>query len=110
MKPRRRVGGVGADQKLSHFEWWLEWTPEPGQARRLVLRVTVRATSTKDLASVGNARSAIKFGLGLGEDATPLADGDGLVRVWPDRTCVDPFDIWLVTPGPPPYRADSGRY
>lgn len=42
-------------------------------------------------------RSAIKFGLGLGKDATPLAEGDGLVRVWPDRTSVNPFDIWLVT-------------
>ena len=70
------------------------------QSRRKVTLVGEPITGGRVVAWMNSSlmvRSAIKFGLGLGEDATPLAEGDGLVRVWPDRTSANPFDIWLVT-------------
>ena len=42
-------------------------------------------------------REAVKAGLGLGEIAVPLAERDGLVRVWPDRASAQPYEVWMVT-------------
>ncbi len=42
-------------------------------------------------------RTAIKAGLGLGEIAVPLAERDGLVRVWPDRANAKLYEVWMVT-------------
>ena len=42
-------------------------------------------------------RAAIKAGLGLGEIAVPLAERDGLVRVWPDRANARLYEVWMVT-------------
>lgn len=42
-------------------------------------------------------RAAVKAGLGLGEVAVPLAERDGLVRVWPDRASAQVYEIWMVT-------------
>ncbi len=43
------------------------------------------------------ARSMIKAGVGIGEVAVPLAQRDGLIRIWPDRERTPSYDVWLVT-------------
>ncbi len=42
-------------------------------------------------------RAQIRAGLGLGEIPVSLAERDGLVRIWPDRTRATPYEVWLVT-------------
>ncbi|RKP48487.1 LysR family transcriptional regulator [Trinickia fusca] len=42
-------------------------------------------------------RSQIKAGLGLGEIPVLLGERDGLVRVWPERTRAELYEVWLVT-------------
>lgn len=42
-------------------------------------------------------RAAIKAGIGLGEIPVTMAQTDGLIRVWPERTRKAPYDVWLVT-------------
>ncbi|WP_175995478.1 LysR family transcriptional regulator [Burkholderia stabilis] len=42
-------------------------------------------------------RAAVRAGLGLSELAVPIAERDGLVRVWPARTGARPYEVWMVT-------------
>ncbi|WP_266183264.1 LysR family transcriptional regulator [Dyella humicola] len=42
-------------------------------------------------------RAAVRGGLGLGELAVPIAERDGLVRIWPDRSSVLAYEVWMVT-------------
>ena len=42
-------------------------------------------------------RSTIKGGFAIGEAPVPLAERDGLVRIWPERARAQPYDVWLVT-------------
>ncbi|GAB7545334.1 LysR family transcriptional regulator [Cupriavidus sp. 8B] len=42
-------------------------------------------------------RNAIKAGLGVGEIPTYMGEADGMVRLWPERTRVAPYEVWLVT-------------
>ncbi|MDR2331973.1 MAG: LysR family transcriptional regulator [Burkholderiaceae bacterium] len=41
-------------------------------------------------------RAAIRSGLGIGEMAVPIAEREGLVRIWPERTAAKPYEIWMV--------------
>ncbi len=42
-------------------------------------------------------RAAVGEGLGLGELPVPIAERDGLVRIWPDRTSALAYEVWMVT-------------
>jgi DNA-binding transcriptional LysR family regulator len=42
-------------------------------------------------------RSMIKAGIGIGEVPVFLGEREGLVRVWPDRTRAEHYEVWLVT-------------
>ena len=42
-------------------------------------------------------RAAVREGLGLGELPVPIAERDGLVRIWPDRTGAAAYEVWMVT-------------
>ncbi|AXF24631.1 LysR family transcriptional regulator [Burkholderia pyrrocinia] len=42
-------------------------------------------------------RAAVRAGLGLGELPVPIAERDGLVRVWPACTGARPYEVWMVT-------------
>ncbi len=39
----------------------------------------------------------VKQGLGIGELPTPLAQRDGLVRLWPQRARAENYEVWLVS-------------
>ncbi len=42
-------------------------------------------------------RAAVRAGLGIGEVPLPIAERDGLVRIWPTRTSATAYEVWLVT-------------
>jgi DNA-binding transcriptional LysR family regulator len=42
-------------------------------------------------------RAAVRAGIGIGEVAVPIAERDGLVRIWPTRASAASYDVWLVT-------------
>ncbi len=42
-------------------------------------------------------RAAVRGGLGLGELPVSIAERDGLIRIWPDRTGVVAYEVWMVT-------------
>lgn len=42
-------------------------------------------------------RAAVRSGLGIGEIAVPIAERDGLVRIWPGRSNPKPYEVWMVT-------------
>ncbi len=42
-------------------------------------------------------RVAVRSGLGLGELPVLIAERDGLVRIWPERTSAKPYEVWMVT-------------
>ncbi len=42
-------------------------------------------------------RAAVRSGLGIGEIAVPIAERDGLVRIWPERSNPKPYEVWMVT-------------
>ncbi|WP_426152391.1 LysR family transcriptional regulator [Pseudomonas sp. DC3000-4b1] len=42
-------------------------------------------------------RRCVELGMGLGELPVVLAERAGLVRLWPDRTASQGYDLWLVT-------------
>ncbi|MFJ4293465.1 LysR family transcriptional regulator [Cupriavidus sp. NPDC089707] len=42
-------------------------------------------------------RTAIRAGLGLGEIPVYMGEGDGLIRLWPERSRDAPYEVWLVT-------------
>lgn len=42
-------------------------------------------------------RATIRMGTAIGEVPVPLAERDGLVRVWPDRERARRYEVWLVT-------------
>ncbi|MCF5703791.1 LysR family transcriptional regulator [Pseudomonas syringae] len=42
-------------------------------------------------------RRSIAAGLGAGEIPVYMGERDGLVRVWPERTRPEPYEVWLVT-------------
>lgn len=54
-----------------------------------------RIVSTLDSSLL--VRRAIAAGIGIGEIPLHMAEQDGLVRLWPERTRRLPYDVWLVT-------------
>ncbi|MGU7771848.1 LysR family transcriptional regulator [Burkholderia sp. MR1-5-21] len=60
---------------------------EPLTHGRIVARLNANLT----------LRAALKAGLGIGQLPVPMAERDGLVRIWPDRSGDVSYDIWLVT-------------
>lgn len=42
-------------------------------------------------------RAAVRGGLGLGELPVPIAERDGLVRIWPERISASAYEVWMVT-------------
>lgn len=42
-------------------------------------------------------RAMIRMGRAIGEVPVPLAERDGLVRIWPDRERARHYEVWLVT-------------
>ena len=70
------------------------------QARRqltLVGEPILGGRIVSGLSSSLTLRAAVRDGLGLGELPVPIAERDGLVRIWPDRVSTLAYDIWMVT-------------
>jgi len=42
-------------------------------------------------------RATIQAGIAIGEVPVPLAERDGLIRIWPKRERAQPYEVWLVT-------------
>lgn len=42
-------------------------------------------------------RTMIKAGMAIGEVPVPLAERDGLQRIWPERARAGHYEVWLVT-------------
>ncbi|AIO74058.1 LysR family transcriptional regulator [Burkholderia multivorans] len=42
-------------------------------------------------------RAAVRAGLGISELPVPMAERDGLVRIWPDRVSAALYEVWMVT-------------
>jgi DNA-binding transcriptional LysR family regulator len=52
------------------------------------------------VASLGSSlllRRSITAGLGVGEMTVPMGERDGLVRLWPERSRPQTYEVWLVT-------------
>ncbi|PTT27134.1 LysR family transcriptional regulator [Pseudomonas sp. HMWF021] len=52
------------------------------------------------VASLGSSlllRRSIAAGLGVGEMTVPMGERDGLVRLWPERSRPQTYEVWLVT-------------
>jgi len=52
------------------------------------------------VASLGSSlllRRSITAGLGVGEITVPMGERDGLVRLWPERSRPQTYEVWLVT-------------
>lgn len=52
------------------------------------------------VASLGSSlllRRSIAAGIGVGEMTVYMGERDGLVRLWPERTRPQPYEVWLVT-------------
>ncbi|BCZ82391.1 transcriptional regulator [Paraburkholderia terrae] len=64
-----------------------EFLGEPLTDGRIVARLNTNLT----------LRSALRAGLGISPLPVPMAERDGLVRIWPDRSNDAPYEIWLVT-------------
>ncbi|MWL91281.1 LysR family transcriptional regulator [Cupriavidus sp. SW-Y-13] len=41
-------------------------------------------------------RAMVRMGGAIGEVPVPMAERDGLVRIWPDRERSRPYEVWLV--------------
>ncbi|MFP3550273.1 LysR family transcriptional regulator [Paraburkholderia sp. SIMBA_049] len=64
-----------------------EFLGEPLTDGRIVARLNTNLT----------LRAALRAGLGISPLPVPMAERDGLVRIWPDRSNDAPYEIWLVT-------------
>jgi DNA-binding transcriptional LysR family regulator len=60
---------------------------EPLTDGRIVARLNTNLT----------LRAALRGGLGISVIPVPMAERDGLVRIWPDRSNDAPYEVWLVT-------------
>jgi DNA-binding transcriptional LysR family regulator len=64
-----------------------EFLGEPLTDGRIVARLNTNLT----------LRAALRAGLGISPLPMPMAERDGLVRIWPNRSNDAPYEIWLVT-------------
>ena len=64
-----------------------EFLGEPLTDGRIVARLNTNLT----------LRAALRAGLGISLLPVPMAERDGLVRIWPDHSNEAPYEIWLVT-------------
>ena len=64
-----------------------EFLGEPLTDGRIVARLNTNLT----------LRAALRAGLGISPLPVPMAERDGLVRIWPDHSNDAPYEIWLVT-------------
>ncbi|WP_109477154.1 LysR family transcriptional regulator [Paraburkholderia sp. C35] len=60
---------------------------EPLTDGRIVARLNANLT----------LRAALRAGLGISLLPVPMAERDGLVRIWPDRSNDEAYEVWLVT-------------
>lgn len=70
------------------------------QARRTLTLVGESTQAGRIVSGLDSSlmlRAAVRVGLGLGELPIPIAERDGLVRVWPERTGAKPYEVWMVT-------------
>ncbi|AIF48127.1 LysR family transcriptional regulator [Dyella japonica A8] len=70
------------------------------QARRLLTFVGEPIHAGRIVSGLNSSlllRAAVGAGLGLGELAVPIAERDGLVRIWPDRVSAMAYEVWMVT-------------
>lgn len=70
------------------------------QARRQLTLVGEPVHAGRIVSGLGSSlmlRAAVRTGLGLGELPVLIAERDGLVRIWPDRTSARPYEVWMVT-------------
>ena len=63
----------------------------------LVCEPLTRGRIVAALSSSLLVRRSIAAGIGVGEIPVHQGERDGLVRLWPERTRAQPYDIWLVT-------------
>jgi DNA-binding transcriptional LysR family regulator len=69
-------------------------------ANKEMTLVSEPLTHGRIVSSVGSGllvRRSIAAGIGIGELPVYMAQRDGLVRLWPERTRPVPYDVWLVT-------------
>ena len=70
------------------------------QARRQLTLVGEQVHAGRIVSGLGSSlmlRAAVRTGLGLGELPVTIAERDGLVRIWPERTGARPYEVWMVT-------------
>lgn len=63
----------------------------------LVSEPLSRGRIVSSLSSSLLVRRSIAAGIGIGEVPVNMGDRDGLIRLWPERTRPEPYDVWLVT-------------
>ncbi|HEX4550890.1 LysR family transcriptional regulator [Pseudomonas sp.] len=70
------------------------------QGNREVTLVGEPISRGRIVASLGSSlllRRSITAGLGVGEMTVPMGERDGLVRLWPERSRPQTYEVWLVT-------------
>lgn len=63
----------------------------------LVSEPLSRGRIVSSLSSSLLVRRSIAAGIGLGEIPVYMGERDGLIRLWPERSRLVPYDVWLVT-------------
>lgn len=72
---------------------------QSGKDMNLVGEPLGRGRIVSSLSSSLLVRRSIAAGIGIGEIPVHLGQKDGLIRLWPERTRPQPYDVWLVTHG-----------
>ncbi|MCF4997429.1 LysR family transcriptional regulator [Pseudomonas syringae] len=63
----------------------------------LVAEPITRGRIVATLGSSLLVRRTIAAGIGVGEIPVYMGELDGLIRLWPERTRAQPYEVWLVT-------------
>jgi DNA-binding transcriptional LysR family regulator len=90
-EPRRVDGFTGHDLVM--------WEPFL-TSRVLPTLVGLPIDSGRVVSSVNSSlmlRAMIRMGRAIGEVPVPIAERDGLVRIWPERERARRYEVWLVT-------------
>ncbi len=78
--------------------WWsISRTYRAKKDLTLVSEPLTRGRIVTTLSSSLLVRRSIAAGLGVGEIPVYMGERDGLVRLWPERTRPQPYEVWLVT-------------
>jgi DNA-binding transcriptional LysR family regulator len=75
------------------YQPYLDTGPMPTLANETIQNGRIVAAANSSLM----LRTMVRQGLGVTELPTPLAERDGLVRLWPHRARAHNYEVWLVT-------------